>query len=376
MRDGVTHLSGSSVPPEKAPTMTRNPIARTLAPLAGLAFLASTAQAQIIADYYECAYSFVDLGTPPGVPANLGGLVFKAGDPDTLLIGGGANGSFAKAYAVPVLRDGSGRVVGFGAASTVYADTPNIDGALFYGPGDVLFFSRYSMNAVGQIKPGSTAPDRDIALSPLGFTSSVGAMTIVPDGFPGAGRLKVFPYNSGVWHDATITPDGNGTFDISAPTNSINLGGGPEGIVYVEGGASLFTAPSVLISEFALGTVAAYEVDANGDPIQSTRRIFMSGLSGAEGGARDPITGDFLFSTFGGGNRVIIVRGFDPECLANYNADCTVDVLDFLDFLNDFSACAGQPVPCGTNGKADFNDDGAIDILDFLDFLNVFSAGC
>lgn len=36
----------------------------------------------------------------------------------------------------------------------------------------------------------------------------------------------------------------------------------------------------------------------------------MTGLSGAEGAAIDPLTGDFLFSTFGGGDRVIVVRGF------------------------------------------------------------------
>ena len=36
----------------------------------------------------------------------------------------------------------------------------------------------------------------------------------------------------------------------------------------------------------------------------------MSGLEGAEGAVIDPITGDFLFSTFGGGDRVVVVSGF------------------------------------------------------------------
>jgi hypothetical protein len=38
--------------------------------------------------------------------------------------------------------------------------------------------------------------------------------------------------------------------------------------------------------------------------------VFISGLDGAEGALLDPVTGDFLFSTFGGGSRVIAVRGF------------------------------------------------------------------
>jgi hypothetical protein len=51
-------------------------------------------------------------------------------------------------------------------------------------------------------------------------------------------------------------------------------------------------------------------VNADGDPIISTRRQFITGLDGAEGALLDPVTGDFLFSTFGGGSRVIVVRGF------------------------------------------------------------------
>ena len=45
---------------------------------------------------------------------------------------------------------------------------------------------------------------------------------------------------------------------------------------------------------------------------RASRSDFITGLSGAEGAAIDPVTGDFLFSTYGGGNRVIAVRGFRP----------------------------------------------------------------
>ena len=37
---------------------------------------------------------------------------------------------------------------------------------------------------------------------------------------------------------------------------------------------------------------------------------FITGLSGAEGTFIDPVTGDLLFSTYGGGNQVIRVTGF------------------------------------------------------------------
>ena len=51
------------------------------------------------------------------------------------------------------------------------------------------------------------------------------------------------------------------------------------------------------------GSVSSYEVDANGDPIPSTRRTFIDGVTGAQGAAIDPLTGDFLFSTYGGSRR-------------------------------------------------------------------------
>jgi hypothetical protein len=64
------------------------------------------------------------------------------------------------------------------------------------------------------------------------------------------------------------------------------------------------------VAEYAAHTIGAYEVDALGNPILSSRRTFLSGLSGAEGAAIDPLTGDFLFSTFGSSNRVVAVHGF------------------------------------------------------------------
>lgn len=72
----------------------------------------------------------------------------------------------------------------------------------------------------------------------------------------------------------------------------------------------------------------------------------------------------------------LVVNEPAPDCPADYNGDGNGDVLDFLDFLDDYSACDGQPAPCGNAGNADVNDDGQVDILDFLEFLDAFSQGC
>lgn len=64
------------------------------------------------------------------------------------------------------------------------------------------------------------------------------------------------------------------------------------------------------------------------------------------------------------------------DCLADYNGDTELDVLDLLDFFDDFGDCSGQPAPCGTVSDADFNGDTIVDVLDFLDFLDAFGTGC
>lgn len=64
-------------------------------------------------------------------------------------------------------------------------------------------------------------------------------------------------------------------------------------------------------------------------------------------------------------------------CAADYNRAYEAgDILDLLDFFEDFGTCQGQPMPCGIYGSPDVNGDTMVDILDLLDFLGLFAAGC
>lgn len=270
---------------------------------------------QTIDPFYADDYSFADLGSIQGVPINYGGLTLKWDDPNTLLIGGNANTTVGAVYAVGLIRDGDGHIIGFDGPATFFASAPFIDGGLAYGPGNVLFATGYSNNTLMQIKPGSTAPDRTDTLTSLGVGASVGTVAFVPTGFNGAGRMKVASYTTGGFYDVTFTEDGSGTYDLTGATLASTPGGGPEGIAYVPLGSTLFDNQSMLISEYSLSRISSYEIDADGNPVVSSRRTFMTGLSGAEGAFIDPVTGDFMFSTFGGGNRVVVVSGFEavPE---------------------------------------------------------------
>lgn len=64
-------------------------------------------------------------------------------------------------------------------------------------------------------------------------------------------------------------------------------------------------------------------------------------------------------------------------CPQDYNQDDVVDILDYLDFFEDFGVCSGLPMPCGTYGNPDgYHGDGFVDIIDFLSFLDTMPSPC
>lgn len=276
-----------------------------------LVFVASNTHAATMGPLFASDYTLTNLGSISGVTTNYGGLTFLAGTTDKLLIGGSANGPGGTLYQVDVVRGIGGHITGFGTA-TVFGPGPYNDGGLVYGPGGVLFAAQWPVNKLSQYKPGSTSPDKETDLAPFGVDPSLSALNFVPSGFSGAGQLKLVTYIGGSFYTASLLPDGNGTFDITGVTLETTLPGGPEGFVYIGAGSPGFAVPSMIVSEYAAGNVGAYDIDGNGNPIVSSRRTFVSGLSGAEGALIDPVTGDFLFSTFGSGNEVFRVNGFLP----------------------------------------------------------------
>jgi len=319
----------------------------------------------VVDPFYASDYSIVNLGAPQDVPAAHGGLCFLRGNPNTLLIGGAANAPAGAIYTVDVVRDADGNITGFAGPATYFAACPNIDGGVDYHESGVLFATGYPFNYIHQFLPGAVAPTRtDVAAD---VASSVGTLRFVPSGFPGAGRFKVVSYNAARWYDVELVPDGSGTFSLGTVSPAVQLSGGPEGVVYVGPSNPLFDVNSILLCEYGTGTVVSYEVDPNGDPIPSTRRPFITGLSGAEGAAIDPVTGQFLFSTFGGVGNVLVVRGFvpppPPMCDADVNCDGSPDQGDvacmILAVAGD-TACMCQDPDFNLDGSADQGDVAAI----------------
>ena len=272
------------------------------------------ASAQQLETPFRANYSVRDLGTPPGVPSRLGGLTFFANNNDILLIGGGANESTGALYAVPLARGANGRITGYAGTAVRYADAAYNDGGVAYGPGGVLFLARWPNNELGQTKPGSAVTDKIIDMTSEGVASSLVALGFVPPGYPGARSRKLSSYGGGPWYDASVGADGSGTFNVQGITEvPASQLPGSDGFTYVPLGAPQFDSPSMLVSEYTSSMIGTYELDGDGNPVVSTRRTFLSGLDRALGATIDPVTSDFLFSTFGGGDRVVVVSGFASE---------------------------------------------------------------
>ncbi len=261
----------------------------------------------VLASPYSNDYTLTTYSSPSGVPGNLGGVTFL--NSSTLLLGGAANGAEGAIYSVPVIRDSNNQITGFGAG-TLYGNAPYIDGGLAFGPSGTLFFTEYPNNEIGEITEPCT-PTCSVADTEMlaGVASSVGTLGIVPTGFSGAGNFVIGSYSGGEWYTAALTPNGPGTYSFSA-TQTEDTGGGPEGIVWVPAGNPDFSVNSSLISLYSNGGVDACATDASGTPDATTCTPFIVGLSGAEGAVIDPLTGDFVFSTFGSGNQLVVVSGF------------------------------------------------------------------
>jgi hypothetical protein len=262
-------------------------------------------------DDYDC----YDLGELPGVPIQWGGLVVDREDRGLLLVGGAANTAGGKLYAVGIARDEDCHITGYtGAPTQVKAAAEYNDGGLSYHPGDAtLFLARWPVNELGQLAPGDVATSKVVDLGALGVVSSPGGVTFVPPGFAGEGQLKAVSWPGGEWYTLALAPDGGGTYDVTSAVQSTQIVGGPEAFVYVSDENPEFAVDGFLVAEWTAGNVAAYDADAQGDPVPATRRDFIVGLDGAESAFIDPDSGDFLFATFSGVERLVAIRGFKPQ---------------------------------------------------------------
>lgn len=275
---------------------------------------ATPAIAQTIQAPFNALYTIQNIGGIPGLASNWGAIAFDREDPNTLLCSRWATVGVQNLFAIRVVRDAQGHVTGFTGPLTPRAQADYIDGGLDYHPSGVLFYTRYpsatGINQVGQFKPGSTVPDKVVNLIGPNW---IGGCATVPAGLPGAGRFKTLRWAGGQWTDSTLSPDGNGTFDVLGETITQTLTGGPDGFAYVPRTAPFFTGADVMVAEFNTSTLATYQIDAQGDPIVATRQVFATGLGSTFVMTVDPVTHDIVHAGWSG-STVHVIRGFGLSC--------------------------------------------------------------
>ena len=148
-----------------------------------------------------------------------------------------------------------------------------------------------------------------------------------------------------------------GTLSVVLIGNTVNSGLSATGAVMLDGALSVSAAPgfdpplgSIYELVHAAGVSGLFaSIDTDGLP--SGKTVELSYLP----------------------TRVIatVVAGM---CTGDWNADGTVNTLDFLAYLGDWSAQQGQN--CSGGCSADLNGDGTVNTLDFLAFLGAWSVGC
>jgi hypothetical protein len=268
----------------------------------------SRASAQVIGGPWSGHYSVANLGSAPGVPGYYGGVAFAPDDASHLLIGGNANTSIGAVYSIRVQRDSTGHIVGFASSAAKLADAPFVDGGLAFAPGDVLLYTAFPINVLGQIQPGASGPSKTTLLAGLGVGGSAGGCAVVQPTPGGPLRLKLTSPGISRWYDAPLTPDGSGGFDVGLATPRGPAVPSAGSMAYVEAGQPGFAVDTALVTS-CNGFVGAYSVDSNGD-IATLLGSFVLSMAGcADGMTLDPLTGDLVIAVWDL-KRIHVVRGF------------------------------------------------------------------
>ncbi|MCB9570184.1 MAG: hypothetical protein H6710_23740 [Myxococcales bacterium] len=268
----------------------------------------------IIAPEFAEFYTTYELGPVPGIPpeARLGGTTVHFMDDNTLLIAGYSEASNGKIYSIGVTRGKCDHIVGFDGQATIVAETPYVDANLVYVKSGLLFYTEWPVNRISQLLPGDMAPAYTTDLAGLGIAPSPGGLGFVPPSLADPGGMRALSWAGGEWYHIDRTPNGE-LFTLSNPVKTATLPNGPGGFAYVPKDSPGFDTDAVIVAEWSANKVGVYEVNDQGDPLVNTRKDFYTKFPLPWGAYFEPLTGDYLFLTWGVGvDKVYIVQGFKP----------------------------------------------------------------
>lgn len=272
----------------------------------------------VLAPAYTDTYRTFELGAVPGVPGPLGGCVIKRDDPNTLYVAGGSEGIAGAIYTIGLKRGKCGHVTGFEGTAKKIAQAPSVDANLVFTGTGLMLYTKWPDYGFGQLLPGATSPSKETDLKALGMGGGgAGGLGFVPPGLANEGELRAVTWPDGIFYHLATKPNG-ALVDVTAVNEKVRLDGGPGGFAYVPAGSPGFAKQSLVVGEWELDRIATYEVNASGDPIKSSRKEFFTKFPRPWGAYFEPLTGDFIFLTWGRGtstgdggqDKMFVVRGF------------------------------------------------------------------
>lgn len=280
------------------------------------------------------------------------------------LTAGGATIAFASGYALATEIRGEGAGTGIRTIQLAYNSagsftiTPQGSIRLAAGSGDDLFIQGNSTAQLinqGAISNESTTRSFQITagtISMPGLLRSSGGALLFPNV-----NSPVFSGTIFLGAGSLLQISATGGLTLPAAANIIiELGSvpGPQtGAIRVSGHAAV------------LGGTLTVQKAPGADLPLFTSYSLVTAIAGTVQGSFASIT----LPAFDTDEKGFITQGsyfltYTNTTLADFNNDLTVDLFDYLDFVNSFAS--GSP-------SADVNGDGVLDFFDYLDFVVVFS---
>jgi hypothetical protein len=232
-------------------------------------------------------------------------------DPNTLLLVGpkGSSDQSGKLVSIGVTRDAAGHIVSLaGTEKQILSGFQGLQSGLAFFGDNLLFTSSNTQSTPPTSSvfaylnnPPANANRNENPLT-LPGADVLDGLALVPPGFPGSAAPTNVRFDAGTdWFSATVTPNPNpalGAVVTGSQVAGISFAGvltQPSGIGYL-GPQRDFAAQSVLIGDHASGTVFDFAIDANGNPITSSGKRLLFGMTGPNGIFQDPFTGDILIA--------------------------------------------------------------------------------
>ena len=177
----------------------------------------------------------------------------------------------------------------------------NPDGTLYYttSEGDIGWYHD-GASAVSTTLPDPSDPQSCAQTWSCSYVTAIGYLPV------GKSTQLVAAFSDGNWYQVSLATDAGSNTIAATLGNLVYSGLEATSFVYFPGSFAGFSTGGILVGDAASQTLKLYGLDSNGNLIPNSQPVVVyttgNGLVPGYGVARDPNTGDFLFTTYDNNN--------------------------------------------------------------------------